>query len=145
MLLLVLLLPVLLPSVCMCLNDNGFGLWINALHKNSKLVASNADNTTSYWSWSGDEMWTSKHPHTFLSWIAQSHFWASKMRLRCPAQKWVGVFPSPHLIPRPWYVTEHELLLFLWAWEGVPAHVHLIKLYKRVSLNTFEVLDSSAS
>ena len=28
-----------------------------------------------YISWSGDEMWTWKHPYTFLSWIAQSYFW----------------------------------------------------------------------
>ena len=53
-------------------------------------------------SWSRDEMWTWKHPCIFLSWIAQSHFWASKMRLRYSAQKCVGVLPSPHLIPRPW-------------------------------------------
>ena len=50
-------------------------------------------------SWSGDEMWTWKHPYTFLSWIAQSHLLASEMGLRYSAQKCVGVLPSPHLIP----------------------------------------------
>ena len=29
-------------------------------------------------SWSWDEMLTWKHPHSFLSWIAQSHFWATQ-------------------------------------------------------------------
>jgi len=30
-------------------------------------------------SWFGDELWTWKHPYTFLSWIGQSHFWASEI------------------------------------------------------------------
>ena len=59
-------------------------------------------------SWSGDEMRTWKDPYTFLSWIAQSHLWASKMRLRYSAQKCVGALPSPHLISRPWYVRRYR-------------------------------------
>ena len=47
-------------------------------------------------------MWTWKHPYTFLSWIAQSYFWGSKIQLCYSAQTCVGVLPRSHLIPRPW-------------------------------------------
>ena len=42
----------------------------------------------------------------FLSWVAQSHFWASKMRLRYSAQKYPPTPSSLLLIPVGWYVDE---------------------------------------
>ena len=100
-------------------------------------------------SWSGDEMWTWKHPYTFLSWIAQSYCWASKMGLRYSAQKCVGVLPSPHLIPRPWCACirhnhDDSTIIFInqikfWTRghaRGVCVFVHFIVKYPSSSFRT---------
>ena len=77
-----------------------WGEFIEPTHTLFSRMCLNKSHYSKSWSW--DEMLTWKHPHSFLSWIAQSHFWASKVRLCYSAQKWVRMFPSQHLIPEPW-------------------------------------------